>query len=91
MSDVEFRVRPVAGGWMVESSDALAPQVFRSGGVAERRAERLARAVTLAGKDARVVILDRAQQLVGSKRFWAVEPVAPNRTIRPPQRELELA
>jgi len=71
---VDFRVSPIEGGWMVEGPPALAPLVFRSGGRAEAKAEALARAMTVTGVDARVVLFDRTGQPVGTKRFWALEP-----------------
>jgi hypothetical protein len=75
-AQVDLRVRPVACGWLLESSGPVAPLVFRSGGAAERSAEDLAKALGAAGLDTRVLVLDRREQLVGAKRFWAWEPGA---------------
>ena len=85
MDTVEFRVRPVAGGWIVEGPPDLAPLVVRSGGRAEAKAEALARAMTAAGVDVRLVVYDQANQPVGSKWFWGQEPG------RPAPREAALA
>jgi hypothetical protein len=75
MRTLDFRVTPVAGGWMVEGP-GLAPLVVRSGGRAELKAETLAKAMTAAGVDTRVIVFDREGTPVGTKRFWAQEPPA---------------
>jgi len=74
MDPVEFRVRPVAAGWILETSASLAPLAFRAGGAAERKADALAQAMTAAGVDAKVVVLDRAGQVAGVRWYWAAEP-----------------
>jgi hypothetical protein len=79
MKPAEFRVVPVAGGWMVEGPSGLAPLVVGSGGRAEAKAEALAKAMTATGVDVRVVVLDQANQPVGSKWFWAQEPFEAHR------------
>lgn len=66
---VEFRVAPVAGGWMIEGPPSLQPLVVRSGGRAEAKAEALARAVTATGAHTSVVVLDRRGAPIGVKRF----------------------
>ncbi len=73
MQPVEFRVQPVDAGWMIEASAGLAPLAFHTGGMAERKAEALAKAMTAAGVDAKVVVLDRARQVVGVRWYWASE------------------
>lgn len=77
MQSVDFRVVPVPGGWLVVGPPDLAPLVVRSGGRAEAKAEALARAMTAAGVDTRVVVLDRAGQAIGTKRFWSQEAQRP--------------
>lgn len=77
MKAVDFRVMPVGGGWIVQGPPGLAPLVVRSGGRAEASAEALAKGMTAAGVDARVVIFDQAEQPVGSKWFWAQETAPP--------------
>lgn len=74
MTAVEFRILPIAGGWMVEGPPDLAPLVVRSGGRAEAKAEALAKAMTAAGTDVRVAVFDQAKQPVGVKWFRAREP-----------------
>lgn len=71
MDDVLLRVRPLAGGWMVDSSGALQALQFHAGGRAEAQAHRLARAIALSGDDARVVVHDRLDRVVGSRRYFA--------------------
>jgi hypothetical protein len=83
MRAVDFRVAPVAGGWIVEGPSGLAPLVARSGGRAEATAEALAKAMTAAGVDARVVVFDQADQPVGSKWFWAQEPARSPAPVAP--------
>ncbi|WP_296598342.1 hypothetical protein [Phenylobacterium sp.] len=73
MQAVEFRVRPVPSGWLLESSANLAPLAFRAGGAAERKADGLAQAMTAAGVDARVVVLDLAGQVAGVRWYRAAE------------------
>ncbi len=73
MRSVEFLVSPITGGWMVKGGPDLEPLVFRSGGRAEAKAVAMAQAMTAAGVDTQVVILDRSGQMVGTKRFWARE------------------
>ncbi len=76
MRSVEFLVSPVTGGWMVKGGPDLEPLMFRSGGRAEAKAEAMAKAMTAAGVDTQVVVLDRSGQMVGTKRFWARETEA---------------
>lgn len=69
--DGEVVVSAFGDGWLVKAPAGLEPLLFRSGARAEREAEGLARALTAAGRDIKVVVLDRSGQLAGSKRFWA--------------------
>lgn len=71
LNDVFLRVRPVAGGWVVESGGRLETLRFRSGGRAEAQAHALAEAIARAGGDARVVVHDLADRLIGTKRYFA--------------------
>jgi hypothetical protein len=73
MQTIDVRVSPVADGWIVETCTRGAPLLFRAGGRAEARAEALAKAITAAGDDARLTILDRSGQVVGTRWFWARE------------------
>ena len=63
-------VDAVQGGWRVALDD-LTPLMFLSGGRAEEQARRLAGALNGIGSDARVTIRDRANTLVGSRRYHA--------------------
>ncbi len=91
MQTVDIRVAPVAGGWMVEGPPGLAPLVFHSGGRAEAAAVALARAAaTAAGADARLAVLDRSGDLVGTRRFRPHDPAVPRPRVEAP-RMLEAA
>jgi hypothetical protein len=74
MISILLRVRPAASGWVVESSAGLEPLRFHSGARAEAQANAFAEAITRVGSDARVVIHDRSDRLVGSRRFFAADP-----------------
>lgn len=69
MDQVELSVRPAEVGWKVESSEGVEPQLFLSGGRAERSARALAAMLASAGKAVRLVIEDRASRVVGQERF----------------------
>ena len=69
MDQVELSVRPAEVGWKIESSDGLEPQLFLSGGRAERSARALARLLARAGKAVRLVIEDRASRIVSQELF----------------------
>jgi hypothetical protein len=73
-NDVLLRVRPVAGGWVVEGGDRLEALRFSSSGRAEAQAHALAEAVARAGGDARVAVHDLADRLIGSRRYFADAP-----------------
>jgi hypothetical protein len=63
-------VEPVEGGWKV-GCDEMQPLMFLSGGRAEAQANALAACLTRLGDDARVVVRDRSESLVGARRFFA--------------------
>lgn len=71
MDDIVLRVRPAASGWVVESAGRLEALRFHSGARAEAQAYALAEAMAHVGNDARVVVHDRGDRLVGSKRYFA--------------------
>lgn len=63
-------VRPVPGGWRVALDD-FQPQLFLSGGQAERHARDLAARLSEIGDDARVLIHDRTTALVSTRHYFA--------------------
>ncbi|MFC3069258.1 hypothetical protein [Phenylobacterium soli] len=63
-------VAPAAGGWRVALDD-LEPVMFLSGREAEAHARSLATRLAAVGDDARVTVHDRADVLVGSRRYLA--------------------
>ncbi len=65
-------VRPVVGGWSVESAILSAPLMFLSGGRAEAMARKLAARLAELGHEVRVFIHDRSQALVGELRYPAM-------------------
>jgi hypothetical protein len=69
MSEVLLSVRPAAGGWTIESSGGVEPVLFLSGGVAERSARALAASLAEAGARVRLVVEDRASQVVGTAEY----------------------
>lgn len=71
MTDIVFRVNPAAGGWWVDCDLPLEPTYFRSGAKAEETARSLALRLNDTGRDVRVVISDRAQQIVATHHFFA--------------------
>lgn len=72
--DLQLRVRPAAGGWRVDCVLTGSPLMFLSGAKAEAKAHALAQVVAATGRDARVVVLDRREQVVGSTRYFADQP-----------------
>jgi hypothetical protein len=61
------RVKPIAGGWIVDNDAAVVPLVFTGGAQAERSARLLARVVADQGQDqAQVVVHDRSGVVIGS-------------------------
>ena len=75
MDDIMFHVRPAGHGWLVEAAAGVQPLLFHSGAKAEAQAHALAKCVAGVGHDARVLIHDRAEQIVGSTRYFAQEAV----------------
>jgi hypothetical protein len=71
VNDVLLRVRPAAGGWVVESGGRLEALRFRSGGRAEAQAHALAAAIARSGDDARVVVHDLGDREIGTRRYFA--------------------
>jgi hypothetical protein len=71
MTDVTLKVQPAAGGWWVDCDLPLEPTYFRSGARAEATARALALRLTDTGCDVRVVINDRAEQVVATHRYFA--------------------
>jgi hypothetical protein len=71
MSDVSLNVRPSGPGWQVDGGLNTQPLMFLSGAKAEAQAHALARCIASTGSDARVVIQDRGEQVVGATRYLA--------------------
>jgi hypothetical protein len=71
MIDALVKVRPMGAAWVVESAERLEPLLFLSGAKAEAQAHAIARSIARTGGDARVAVHDRAQQLVGTVRYFA--------------------
>jgi hypothetical protein len=60
-------VKPIGDrNWIVEYSGAQNPQIFATGGLAEREAKRLAEALAKAGNYARISVYLRDGSLAGS-------------------------
>lgn len=76
MIDALVKVLPVGAAWMVEGAERLQPLLFLSGAKAEAQAHAIARCIAKTGGDARVAVHDRSQQLIGTVRYFADEPVA---------------
>lgn len=64
-------VKPVPGGWAVETHVSLYPLVFLSGREAERKARQLAETVAGQGADVEVRIHDRQSAPIGSFAYAA--------------------
>jgi hypothetical protein len=75
MDDILFHVRPTGHGWLVDGAAAVQPLVFYSGAKAEAQAHALARTLAGIGRDTRVLVHDRSQQIVGSTRYFAPDPI----------------
>jgi hypothetical protein len=71
MDEISMTVRSVGGGWMVEGATGLQPLLFLSGAKAEAQAHRLARCLARTRCDARVEVLDRNEQLLGTACYFA--------------------
>jgi hypothetical protein len=73
MTDVSLNVRPSGPGWQVDSDINTQPMMFLSGAKAEAQAHALAKRIAASGSDARVVVQDRGEQVVGATRYLADE------------------
>jgi hypothetical protein len=71
MDDILLHVRPAGHGWLVDCAAGVEPLLFHSGAKAEAQAHALARTIASVGQDARVLVHDRAEQIVGSTRYFA--------------------
>lgn len=69
MEALHLDVRPMSTGWRVEVENCE-PLVFLSGAAAEAGAHALATRIASAGSDVRVTIHDRAEQVVGTRRYF---------------------
>jgi hypothetical protein len=70
VNDVLLRVNPGAGGWWVDCDLPLEPVYFRSGTRAEAVARTLALHLSGTGRDVRVVIQDRSEQVIATQRYF---------------------
>jgi hypothetical protein len=68
------RVRPVPGGWSVDSQTLDQALVFLSGGKAEKAAIRLAEAIASNSGVAHVLVQDQRGLVIGSKFVSARHP-----------------
>lgn len=71
MKDVQLQVQPASGGWWIACDLPIEPTFFHSGARAETVARSLAIRLCSAGHDVRVVIEDRAHQVVATQRYFA--------------------
>ena len=78
MEEISMTVRSVGGGWMVDGVVGLEPLLFLSGAKAEAQAHRLARCLARTQCDARVEVLDRNEQLLGTACYFADEGAVVN-------------
>ena len=69
--DQVVTVSPVDGGWKVMCSITGQPLMFSSGAKAEEKARSLAEVFANSGQDARVVVHDRRNTLIGTVRYFA--------------------
>lgn len=71
MNGVDLRVQPASTGWRVGCDLLIEPTYFRSGATAEKVARELAIHLSGLGHDVRVIIEDRARQVVATQRYFA--------------------
>lgn len=71
--DCEIMVRPLPGGWQVQSTVLAAPLVFFSEQVARTNARALGRVIAATGQDVRVCIFDCWGALIATWRQFAIE------------------
>ena len=69
--DQVVTVTPVEGGWSVACSIIGHPLMFSSGAKAEEKARSLAAVLANNGQDARVMVHDRRNTLIGTVRYFA--------------------
>ena len=69
MSDVVLKVRPTEIGWWLESNLPLEPIYFRSGARIEAAARDMAERLADRGLDVELVINDRANQTIATRRY----------------------
>jgi hypothetical protein len=72
MHEVVLKVSPAAAGWWIDCDLPLEPTYFSSGARAEQTAQALALRLSDAGHDVRILIRDRADQLVATRRYFAL-------------------
>jgi hypothetical protein len=70
-SEIMLKVSPAAAGWRVDSG-LLETTFFRSGARAEAEARRLAIEWSRGGRDVRMLVEDRAEQVVATHRYFGV-------------------
>ncbi len=70
MNEVILDVKAVSGGWWVGCDLPIEPTFYRSGARAEQMARALAVRLSEAGHDVRLLVNDRAHQLVATQRYF---------------------
>lgn len=71
MKDIVMKVGAADSGWRLSCDLPVEPTYFRSGARAEQSARDLAQRLCGAGLDVRVVIEDRARQVVAIQSYFA--------------------
>jgi hypothetical protein len=77
---IAINVKPLRAGWALECDEMLEVQLFRTGGEAERSADRLAAALTKVGWFVKIVIHDLGGAIAGLKEVGP-SGANPRRTI----------
>lgn len=72
MADVTMQVKPASGGWWLDCDLPLERTFFRTGAQAENVARELALRLSGVGHDVRVIISDRALQVIATRRYFAL-------------------
>ena len=83
MIDALVKVRPLGAAWIVDGSERLEPLLFLSGAQAEAQAHAFAQCIARTGGDARVAVHDRAEQLVGTVRYFADDAMVTVEAVTP--------